>query len=223
MQFGVNRSAASFLNPLFLIFVVFFSALFLVSFSKHAFSLCNHKEGTGAVFYNFDELIVYYVDFPRPGLIPPDSEVLQFDKFNARLLTALKESFGTCLKTSLGVEKPISVIPPLYMRSGERGLSLNPERIHDSKNLTIVMRVSYVGYPPRPSGVEDFGQASFFLYRPEVSHKQARIPVPFNSGMITFFPRKGDTELTRWFDGFFRSIRPTGGSSAPPGVLIRPE
>src|SRR4051794_31044872 len=100
--------------------VLLFSACFLMLITNKAFSQCDQDKGIGAVFYNFETLFIYYADFPHQtdeklsGFPAP----LKYDNFNKRLLEAVRKNFGACLKTALGTEKPIVVIPPPTMRGG---------------------------------------------------------------------------------------------------------
>ena len=174
---------------------------------------CDQNESIGSVFYNFDEIILLYVTFPLPEdeNSPEYPRALTFETFNTRLLNAIRHNFARCLKTPIGMEKPIVVIPPSSQKGGSRelkALGIDRDHIHNQKHLTIAISVSYKPGHLNTIGVEEYGQASFFIYRPDIAYKAARIPSPNNSGMLTFFPRRGDAELTQQLDYFFSGIRP---------------
>lgn len=92
--------------------------------------------------------------------------------------------------------------------------------IHDPNDLTIFIKVSFQMDPTPSSEFEEYGQAMFYIYRPEVSHKLARLPLSNNSAMLTFFPRRGEDDLQSRFSGFFKRIRPAR-TAAPPDSDVR--
>ncbi|MDP2206689.1 MAG: hypothetical protein Q8K65_10340 [Alphaproteobacteria bacterium] len=185
--------------------------------------VCDQSVGIGEVFYNFEKLYIYYAFFPDMGQQkrPEFPEPLRYENFNARLMDTIKANFGACLKTAQGGDKPIIVIPPAEISgvgwdNHKQRRDLVHHAIHDPKDLTIFINVSsYQVYPPRSPEVEDYGQAMFYIYRPEVSHKLARLPLLNNSGMLTFFPRLGEDELEAQLAGFFKRIRPARTANPP--------
>jgi hypothetical protein len=179
-------------------------------------SNCDQQNGIGSVFFNFEKLIIFYVDFPSKGneMFNDLPSLLKYKTFNDLLIDTIKKSFSQCLG-AYGEEKPIIVIPPFSVRAtGEKKLDLNA--IHDPKNLTVLIRVNYEPHILRSPSNEEYGQVLFFLYRPEASEKLSRLPLANNSGMMTFFPSDGDQRLKEKFVRFFGEIRPI--KSIGPGV-----
>lgn len=177
---------------------------------------CDQSEGIGAVFHNFESLIIYYTSFPHHTQVP---EPLEYEQFNERLLQAVKENFAACLQTASGTAKPIVVIPPPNRRGNYRQRqALNMDRIHDPKNLTILVRVSYaIWSAPPPPGTAKYGYMFYYFYRPNVSYELGRIPLPNNSGTHVFFPDRGDTALRQRVEGFFKSLHPLRTVTDIPG------
>lgn len=177
---------------------------------------CDQSEGIGAVFHDFESLIIYYSSFPNNDQMP---DPLKYEQFNERLLKEVKANFAACLQTASGAAKPIVVIPPPNRRGTyQQQRLLNMDRIHDPKNLTILVRVSYALWSaPPPPGTEKYGYLFYYFYRPDVSHKLGRIPLPNNSGVHVFFPDRVDTSLGQWLDGFFKSIHPRLTATDHPG------
>jgi|GEM_PF-2713141 len=175
---------------------------------------CDQPDDIGSVFYDFDTLIIWYVDFMRRAETEANfPEQLKYENFNANLLEAVKKNFALCLRTADGSEKPIVVIPPLQIKMPDKS-EYDPKLIHDPKSLTILIRGDYA------LGPKGFGHVQFFIYRPEVSHKLARLPLSNNS-TITVLPSQGGPEiLNKRLESFFRRMKPMKKAEGHPNAIV---
>lgn len=184
---------------------------------------CDQNENIGSIFYDFDKMIIYYVDFMELSDQPGFPEALTYEKFNNRLLESVKRNFSLCLTDADGKDKPIVVIPPARMRmSYQEHKRYNPERIHDPKALTLLVRGNYLpNYEVAPDA-EGLGYVLTFWYRPEVSYKEARLPLGNSMDLLTLPPRDQLGKLEHDLNAFFDNKRPKkmgemqGGMHATP-------
>ena len=211
-------------KKIFSLVLIFTAAWSVLLCSNQAFSQCNQKQNVGEIFYNFDKIIVYYGQFPRYGnkIRAGYPKILEYKNFTHLLTETLRENFGACLKTETGFPKEIAVIPPLVIQNSYGGIrDNNVDQIHNPRNLTIVVSLIYEPGHIATLGVEEYGQFTYFFYRPEIAYKMGRLPLSNNSGAFTFFPQQGEEKLKEKFLDFFASIRPIQ-DVAPPGVQIQP-
>jgi hypothetical protein len=192
-----------------LVIIFLFTFMSSVSFAADTKSgLCDQSVSTGAIFYNFNRIIVLYngptpADEEMPGYPDP----LKFDQLKQMLESSLKKTFGECLILADGKEKQISFIRLFGARS--------IEDIHDPDNLTVVFHLAYFkGVTVSPKG-EEVGVASYFIYRPEVSWKDGRIPLSENSAVTILYPAEGDQKLRSSLVKFMGYIRPGKAIVAP--------
>jgi hypothetical protein len=169
---------------------------------------CDQSEDIGSVFYDFDTLIIWYVDFMghqerKPGF----PEALKYENFNPKLVEAVKKNFALCLKTADGKDKPFIVIPPFQVKISGKP-EYDPTLIHNPKHLTILIRGGYFPQYEFTPGMKGFGNMQFFMYRPEVPHKLARLPLGNNSGVINLPLQTGSEDWEKTLNGFFKAIRP---------------
>jgi len=225
---AINSNKQSYTGVLQVTFIVlaFFSCVLTVSrtpiaqVKQEKQLTCQDKDGIASVFYNFKKLYIAYIGFryPDPNDLHPDlrsklqfPEILKYDNFNKRLIEEIKINFKNCLKNELGLDKQIIIIPPSnYIKNYEEQIETNKKiesEIHDPNNLTILIRVIYVPGVQLSAGKKEYGQAMYFIYRPEAPDKSSRLPLPKTSRTITFFPDDRE-QMEEVFEQFFSALRP---------------
>jgi hypothetical protein len=213
---------------IFLILLVMSFGVSFVTVSKAAnseevsnnkvFACDNNQNNVGHIFYDFDALLVKFSGYPHPGHQKGKDfpEALKYENFRKSLVQSIRKSYSACLKTTFG-SKPVIVLPRLPL-SPETKLpaealpdgsfqlteKYSNADMHNPKNLTIVISVSY----PIQTDDQIYGTASYFIYRPEIPYLDGRIPQFFNSGTTVFFPSKGPQQLKESLEAFFLRLRP---------------
>ncbi|MEZ0260189.1 MAG: hypothetical protein ACAH80_04225 [Alphaproteobacteria bacterium] len=176
---------------------------------------CESNVDSGTLYYDFDALFIVFTsyDVKQKDVLP----ILEYKNLRDLLVTSLKNNFRNCLKKRLNQPKPVVVFAP-FSEDGKKSqigeikedgnLSYETKYswkdIHDPDNLTIVIRMSY----PEAHSDERYGLLSYFIYRPEVSFLQMRLPQNNNSGSIAFFDKDGEDAVKSAFKKLFDSIRP---------------
>lgn len=170
---------------------------------------CIHNKGIGAVFYDFDKIIVYYAGFPSPSWQenPSYPQLLKYEEFNERLIQNLELNFEECLKTKVFLSKEIAVIPPYRMRRDNKS-TISLAEIQNPRNLTLVVRLKYLPGHSQYQGIEEFGMLSYEFYRPNMSGLQAIPLISNKSRSMAFFPKQGAEALEKSLDTFFKAMRP---------------
>ena len=180
----------------------------LLLMPHRAYAVCDYNKGIDEVFYNFDKIIVLYGPFPNKEYEKAQDypDALKYDYFNKRLLETINKNFASCLKNEQGIEKKIDVIPPPLQRNLQQKKEV--EEVYDPKNLTIFIEVEYMPGHSMTPGIEEYGHIFFFMYRPDIAYKAARLPAPNKSGIATFFPGRGDKTLENQLNALFERIKP---------------
>lgn len=161
---------------------------------------CQQSEGIGSVFYNFRNLYVYYAFFSKSiegknrAVYP---EPLTFENFNAQVLKTIQKNFSSCLKNADGTEKSIIVVPPDSPDHWD-------QRIHDPRDLTLWIQKRQIDIPEAEGAVQPVTVINMFFYRPNVSYKNARLPM-LNNSSFQYYPHKiGNSKISQKLEGYLQ-------------------
>ena len=168
---------------------------------------CDQSEELGSVFYDFDTMFIFYVGFMYSSDDPAFPEALKFENFNANLVQAIKTNFALCLKTAEGKDKSIIVIPP-HGQESTIDYREAMERIHNPRNLTLLITGNYFPKHEIADGVRGFGNIFSYWYRPEISEKLYRLPIGLIGGTLNLPPLNGKNSIEKSLDSFFDNKRP---------------
>jgi hypothetical protein len=178
--------------------------------SKHAYALCDDPAGGGAVFKDFEEIVIFYADFTSASRqqVPDYPKDLKYGNFTKLLTDTVRERFGKCLKTASGGDKPITVFNRLGPGCCTYEKLVEREKMYNPKTLTIIMSVVYWKDHYMTPGIEDYGHLSAILYRPGLSEQQTFMLLQKHTFFATIFPKRGNKALREQLVAFFRQIRP---------------
>jgi hypothetical protein len=168
---------------------------------------CDQSEELGSVFYDFVTMFIFYVGFMRSSDDPQFPDALKFDNFNANLVQAIKTNFALCLKTAEGKDKSIIVIPP-HGQESTIDYREAMERIHNPRNLTLLITGNYFPQYEIARGVKGSGHIFSYWYRPDIPNKHYRLPIGFIGGVLKLPPLDGSRSIEERLETFFDNKRP---------------
>lgn len=171
---------------------------------------CSLTHGIGAVFHDFKRIYVVYQSLPKASdqALPLFPAPLKYDTLNSSIITGLKVSFGSYLKTDLGEEVPIISLPPPDRRTPEQKIEFKGLQSPDNVIIYISVDYSIKSFLP-PSKMTEYGVIRYYIFRPVDSSKMpVNLPTRNNSGYAVFFPKGGSSEFQDRISGLISRIRP---------------
>lgn len=184
---------------------------------------CDQQTGIGAVFHDFDKIVIYYAAFPHPDTqkLPEYSEALRFENVNRMLVDAIKKNFALCLTSASGEEKPIVIVRPgrMYSHNIEGALEHDKlsENAFDPKNLVVVVSLAYrpdshmmLDYDPssyKHDPLPSFALFEWAIHRGGMSGIEGLPLISNRSGSEILFPEIADL-FEQQLTAFGSSIRP---------------
>jgi hypothetical protein len=183
-----------------LFFTVILATCCIINASSRADTLCSEQTGGGAIFYNFDKIVVLYSRFPGPDeqSMAGYPVELKYEAFTQRLTEAVKRNFAPCLveKSILGKDKEKPVI----------FAAQRIEDIYDRSTLTIIMDVDYRA--SHPASKMDVGTRHASFFRPGLSPQDAIWPMLHFDYVQPVFGSSEPESLEHQIQGFLNLIRP---------------